>query len=51
MIVAAVALARAGETAEAQKIADKLNQQFPLDTIIQTYWLPTIRASIALTPE
>jgi hypothetical protein len=23
-------------------------KQFPLDTIIQTYWLPTIRASIAL---
>ncbi len=47
-IVAAVALARAGDTAQAQKLADRLDQQYPLDTIIQTYWLPTIRASIAL---
>jgi eukaryotic-like serine/threonine-protein kinase len=48
MIVAAVALARAGDTAEAQKIVDKLNQQSPLDTVMQAYWLPTIRALIAL---
>ncbi len=48
MILAAMALARAGDIAQAQHYADKLNQQFPLDTIIQTYWLPTIRAAIAL---
>ncbi len=48
MIAAGLALARAGDVAQAEKIADKLNQQFPLDTIIQLYWLPTIRASIAL---
>jgi len=47
-VMAAVALARAGDVAEAQKLADKLNQDYPLDTIIQTYWLPTIHASIAL---
>jgi serine/threonine protein kinase/Flp pilus assembly protein TadD len=47
-IVAAVALGRAGDVAGAQKLADELNQEFPLDTIIQTYWLPTIHASIAL---
>src|SRR5271167_3443096 len=48
MIGAAIAFARAGDLAGAQKLADKLNQEFPLDTIVQTYWLPTIHASIAL---
>jgi eukaryotic-like serine/threonine-protein kinase len=48
MIGAALAFARASEVAGAQKLADKLNQEFPLDTIVQTYWLPTIHASIAL---
>ena len=47
-IIAAVALARAGDLATALQLAGKLNQEFPLDTIIQTYWLPTIHASIAL---
>ena len=48
MILSALALARSGDIAQAQHYADKLNQQFPLDTIIQIYWLPTIRAAIAL---
>jgi len=48
MIQAAVAFARAGDVAGAQKLADKLNQEFPLDTIVQTYWLPAIHASVAL---
>ena len=34
--------------AGAQKLADKLNQESPLDTIVQTYWLPTVHASIDL---
>src|SRR5271167_364991 len=48
MIGAAMAFARAGDVAGAQKLADKLNQGFPLDTIVQTYWLPAIHASVAL---
>jgi serine/threonine protein kinase/tetratricopeptide (TPR) repeat protein len=48
MILAGLALARSGDTSQALHYADKLNHQFPLDTIIQTYWLPTIRAAIAL---
>jgi serine/threonine protein kinase/tetratricopeptide (TPR) repeat protein len=48
MTAAALALARAGDVVEAQRIEDKLNQQFPLDTIVQGYWLPSIRAAIAL---
>ena len=46
--MAALALARAGDTASAEKLATELNQTFPLDTLIQRYWLPTIRAAIAL---
>jgi serine/threonine protein kinase len=47
-IAAGLALGRSGDVAGAQKIADQLKQKFPLDTIVQEYWLPTIRASIAL---
>jgi eukaryotic-like serine/threonine-protein kinase len=47
-IAAGMALARAGDVAGAQVIVDQLNQKFPLDTVIQGYWLPTMRASIAL---
>jgi Tfp pilus assembly protein PilF len=46
--IAALALARAGETAAAEKLAAELDKTFPLDTLVQTYWLPTIRAAIAL---
>jgi serine/threonine protein kinase/Flp pilus assembly protein TadD len=48
-IMASLALARAGEVAKAQQIADKLDRDSPLDTMLQGYWLPTIRASIALS--
>jgi DNA-binding winged helix-turn-helix (wHTH) protein/Tfp pilus assembly protein PilF len=46
--LAALALARAGEVARAQKLANKLNKDFPLNTIFQGYWLPAIRAAIEL---
>jgi Flp pilus assembly protein TadD len=45
----AFALARAGDLAQAQKIADALDQDFPLDTLIQGYDLPSIRAAIAVS--
>jgi tetratricopeptide (TPR) repeat protein/predicted Ser/Thr protein kinase len=47
-VVAALALARAGDTAGAEKLAAELDKTFPLDTIVQRYWLPTIRAAVAL---
>ena len=47
-VATALALARSGDGVEAQRLVDKLNQRFPVDTIIQGYWLPTIRAAIAL---
>jgi DNA-binding winged helix-turn-helix (wHTH) protein/tetratricopeptide (TPR) repeat protein len=46
--VAALALARAGDTAGAEKLTAELDRTFPLDTLVQRYWLPTIRAGIAL---
>lgn len=47
-VLAALALARTGEVAQAQSIAEKLAREYPLDTMIESYWLPSIRAQIAL---
>ena len=41
-------LALSGETKAAQQIADKLDQQYPLDTLAQRCWIPQIRAVVAL---
>jgi hypothetical protein len=46
--MAALALARAGDTAGGEKLAAELDKAFPLDTLVQRYWLPTIRAGVAL---
>jgi serine/threonine protein kinase/Tfp pilus assembly protein PilF len=46
--IAALALARAGDTAGAEKLAAELDKTFPLHTLVQRYWLPTIRAGVAL---
>jgi tetratricopeptide (TPR) repeat protein len=46
--MAALALARADDTAGAEKLAAELDKTFPLDTLVQRYWLPTIRAGVAL---
>jgi len=46
--IAALALARAGDTAGAEKLATELDKTFPLDTWVQRYWLPTIRTGVAL---
>jgi serine/threonine protein kinase/tetratricopeptide (TPR) repeat protein len=47
-IAAALAFARAGETVQARNIAGALQKRAPLDTLLINYWLPTIRAAIAL---
>jgi predicted Zn-dependent protease len=46
--MAALALARAGDMPGAEKLAAELDKAFPLDTLVQRYWLPTIRAAVAL---
>jgi tetratricopeptide (TPR) repeat protein len=47
-LVVALVFARTGDIGEAQKLADALNQTGPLDTVIQNYNLPTIRAAMKL---
>jgi eukaryotic-like serine/threonine-protein kinase len=47
-IAAALAFARAGHTSRAAAIAGTLARQFPKGTLVNNYWLPTIRAAIAL---
>jgi len=49
--VAALALARAGDTAQAQKLEEKLNQDFPQNTIVQGYWLPSVRAAMEISAK
>jgi eukaryotic-like serine/threonine-protein kinase len=46
---AALILPMVGDSASAQKLADKLNKTFPLDTMMQRCWLPTIQAEIELS--
>jgi serine/threonine protein kinase/DNA-binding winged helix-turn-helix (wHTH) protein/predicted Zn-dependent protease len=46
--MAALVLAQTGDAAAADKLAKELNEAHPLDTLIQRYWLPTIRAAITL---
>jgi eukaryotic-like serine/threonine-protein kinase len=46
--VAALTLALAGDSAKAQNLAEALNREFPVDTIVQGYWLPSIRGALAL---
>jgi len=50
-VVAALALARAGDTAGAEKLVTELDKTFPLDTRVQRYWLPSIQAAVALQRE
>jgi eukaryotic-like serine/threonine-protein kinase len=45
---AAVALAMAGDTARAESLAQDLRRRFPLDTQVQSLWLPAIEAQLAL---
>jgi tetratricopeptide (TPR) repeat protein len=44
--MAAVALACAGDTGRARSLADELQKQFPMDTMLNGYWLPVVRAYI-----
>lgn len=44
----ALAFAIAGGTARAESLAQDLGKRFPLDTQMQSLWLPAIRAQLAL---
>jgi serine/threonine protein kinase/tetratricopeptide (TPR) repeat protein len=45
---AALAFAMAGDTARAKSLAQDLGKRFPLDTQMQSFWLPAIQAQLAL---
>jgi len=47
--VAAILLAWTGDTVRAQSLSQDLARKFPLHTLVEGYWLPTIQAQIALT--
>jgi tetratricopeptide (TPR) repeat protein len=47
-VEAALALAMAGDTARAESLSQDLGKRFPLDTQMQSLWLPAIQAQLAL---
>jgi hypothetical protein len=47
-VESALAFAMAGDTARAESLAQDLGKRFPLDTQLQSLWLPAIQAQSAL---
>jgi serine/threonine protein kinase/tetratricopeptide (TPR) repeat protein len=45
---AALAFAMAGDTARAESLTQDLGKRFPLDTQMQSIWLPAVNAQVAL---
>jgi serine/threonine protein kinase/Tfp pilus assembly protein PilF len=45
---AALAYAMAGDNGRAESLTEDLNRRFPVDTQMQSLWLPAIRAQLAL---
>jgi hypothetical protein len=45
---AALAFAMAGDASRAESLAQELNRRFPLDTQMQSLWLPAIRTQMAV---
>ena len=44
----ALVLARVGDMGRAERMAVELDNNFPMDVLVQQYWLPSIRAAVAL---
>jgi eukaryotic-like serine/threonine-protein kinase len=49
--LAALVFARAGETAKANALAQELAKRYAIYTLVQSYWLPTIAAQVALSAK
>jgi serine/threonine protein kinase/tetratricopeptide (TPR) repeat protein len=47
-LLAALALARGGETARAKAMIEELEKNYSSDTVLKVYWLPTIKAAMEL---
>ncbi len=48
VVQAALALARSGDSVRAEKMADEVQKEAPLATLMVSYWLPTVRAAIEI---
>ncbi|HKU25503.1 MAG TPA: protein kinase [Candidatus Sulfotelmatobacter sp.] len=48
LLEAALALAMAGDTSQANSLTQKLDRLYPVDTQVQSLWLPTIQGQISL---
>jgi len=47
-MILALSLARSGRTDEANRFAEEVSQEAPLDTVVQKYLVPTVRAAVKL---
>jgi len=47
-LLAALTLARIGDTAGAKTIVDDLEKNYPSETVLKVYWLPTLKAAMEL---
>jgi len=50
-VEAALAFAMAGDTVRAESLAQHLGKRYPLDTQMQSIWLPAIQAQLALNKK
>jgi len=48
-LLSSLVYARLGDASASQKISDRINHDSPVDTLIQGFWLPSIRASLELS--
>jgi DNA-binding winged helix-turn-helix (wHTH) protein len=47
-MILALSLARSGRTNEAERLADEVGREAPLDSTVQRYLVPTVRAAVKL---
>jgi serine/threonine protein kinase/tetratricopeptide (TPR) repeat protein len=45
-VMAALALARIGDVTRASALAEELEKDYPTNTVLKLYWLPTVKAAI-----
>jgi eukaryotic-like serine/threonine-protein kinase len=50
-VIAAVALARTGETSQSRTILEALQKSEPSNTYLKVYWFPVIEASLAMAQQ
>jgi ATP/maltotriose-dependent transcriptional regulator MalT len=50
-VIAAIALARTGETSQSKSILESLQKSEPSNTYLKVYWFPVIEASIAMAQQ